>query len=121
MNELQNIESKEVALQKAGATREASYKAIVAGLTCQKMTLDKFGEEHWEADTTNQLRSAEIIARMNGDLRPDTLVDNRQVNVTLGGVSTEILTGMLEMVADVKKQLAGLKGSGHQTGEIIDI
>lgn len=121
MNELKVIDTKEVAMQKAGATREESYKAIVRGLNSKKMTIDKFGEEHFEEDTTNQLRSAEIISRMNGDLKPDTVVDNRSVSINMSNVSNEILQGMLDMVKDVKGQLASLRTSGHQTGEIIDV
>lgn len=114
MNELT---TKEQAMQAVGATREASYKAIVAGLSSKKLTVDKNGDEHWEEDTTNRLRSAELIARMNGDLRPETMVDNRSVTINAGGMSSELL----EMVKDVKEQLGRLKVSGHQTGEIIDI
>ncbi len=123
MNDLikENLSPKDLAMINAGATREASYKAIVSGLTCQKMTVDKFGEEHWEPDTTNQLRSAEIISRMNGDLKPDTLVDNRSVTVNTNGVSSAELREFMDMIGSVKQQLLGLKDSGSQTGEIIDI
>ncbi len=121
MNDLMPIDKKSEAMLAAGATREAAWKAVVAGLSAKKLTVDKFGEEHYEEDTTNQLRSAELIARGIGDLKTETLVDNRQVSINVSNVSTEILTGMLEMVKDVKAQLAGLGKSGHQTGEIIDI
>lgn len=119
MNEIVQTDKKTLAMQSAGATREAAYKAIVAGLTSKKMTIDKFGDEHFEEDTTNQLRSAEIISRMNGDLKPESVVDNRVVNIS--GVPTEAVTGLLHMVKDVADQLKALRGSGRQTGEIIDI
>lgn len=119
MKEIKTQDSKENSMIKAGATREESYKAIVRGLTCKKMTVDKFGEEHYEDDTTNQLRSAEIISRMNGDLRPETMVDNRVVNIS--GIPSEAIVSLVDMVKDVSQQLASLRVSGRQTGEIIDV
>ncbi len=121
MNEIVPIDKKTEAMIAAGATREAAWKAVVAGLTAKKLTVDKFGEEHYEEDTTNQLRSAELIARGIGDLKPETLVDNRQVSINVSNISKEVFEGLIDMVSDVKKQLAVLKQSGHQTGEIIDI
>lgn len=118
MNELAIVSKKELALEKAGATREAAYKAVVNGLTARKMTVDKFGEEHYEEDTTNQLRAAEIISKLNGDIKNETVIDNRQVHISVG---KEDIKPLLEIVANVNAQLAALKASGRQTGEIIDI
>lgn len=109
---------KEQAMVVAGATREEAYKAIVRGLTAKKMTVDKFGEEHFEEDTTNQLRSAEIISRMNGDMKTDVVVDNRVVNISIG---KDDLVPLMKVVEDVRIQLEGLRSNGKQTGEIIDI
>lgn len=116
--ELQPLETKSTQLEKSGATREASYKAIVGGLTATKMTVDKFGIEHIEDDHTSRLRAAEMIARLNGDLKTDTVIDNRQVTITIG---KEDLVPLIDMVKDVNKQLLQLKDSGRQTGEIIDV
>ncbi len=121
MNEIIQIDKKSEAMLAAGATREAAWKAVVAGLSAKKMTVDKFGEEHYEEDTTNQLRSAELIARGIGDLKNENVVDNRQVNINVSNITKEAWAGMMDMVSDVKGQLAVLKKSGHQTGEIIDI
>lgn len=118
MNELAPTDKKSLAMANAGATREAAYKAVVAGLTAQKMTVDKFGEEHYEADTTNQLRAAEIISKLNGDIKNDTVIDNRQVHISVGKADLEPL---LAIVENVNKQLSSLRSSGRQTGEIIDI
>ena len=109
---------KELALAKAGATREASYKAMVDGLTSKRMTVDKFGDEHWEDDTTNRLKSAELISRLNGDLKESPTVDNRSVVINVGA---DALAVLMEMGQDIKRQLDALPTSGQQTGEIIDI
>lgn len=112
------LKDKNTAMAEAGATREAAYKAVVAGLTAKKMTVDKFGDEHFEEDTTNQLRAAEIISKLNGDIKTDITVDNRQVHVSVGKAD---LAPLLEIVANVNAQLESLKRSGRQTGEIIDV
>lgn len=119
MDNLSTTDKKESAMIAAGATREAAYGAVVRGLTAKKLILDKMGDEHYEEDTTNQLRSAEIISRMNGDLRPETVVDNRVVNIS--GVPNDVVSGLLHMVKDVADQLRSLRVSGRQTGEIIEI
>lgn len=114
-------ESKLTAMAKSGATREAAYTALVRGLTAKKMTIDKYGDEHIEEDTANQIRSAEIISRMNGDMKADIAIDNRRVSINMVGINKEMLQGLITMATDVKKQLESLKSSGYQTGEIIDV
>lgn len=118
MPEILPTETRELKLQKSGATREASYKAIVSGLSATKMTVDKFGIEHWEDDHTSRLRAAELVARLNGDLKTETVIDNRQITIT---ASQADVATLLAVVSDVKLQIENLKRDGHQTGEIIDI
>lgn len=117
--DMETTDNKVVALEKAGATREAAYRAIVGGLTATKMTVDKHGEEHFEEDHAARLRSAELIARMNGDLKSETEGARAQViNIT---ISSEEVKGLVAMAADVKAQLEALRGSGQQTGEVIEV
>jgi hypothetical protein len=110
---------KELRMEKAGATREAAYKVLVEGLSAETMTLDKFGGEHVAPDNPSRLRASEMILKMRGDIRPETVVDNRTVNIS--GVSGEVTSQLLHMVKDVAMQLAALRTSGQQTGEIIDV
>lgn len=112
------IGKKELALQKAGATREVAYAVMVKGLTAKKMTVDKFGEEHWEEDTTNQLKASEMVSRLNGDLRNETTSVGTVVNISVDATAVQ---GLMAMVSDVSAQLASLRESGRQTGEIIDV
>lgn len=113
------VGKKEIALSKAGATREVSYKTMVEALKAESMTVDKFGDEHMTADHSSRLKAAELISRLNGDLKTDVTVDNRVVNIS--GVGKEALETLLHMVKDVAEQLRGLRAGGQQTGEIIDI
>lgn len=110
---------KELALERAGATRDIAYKTMVAGLDAESMTVDKFGLEHTTPDHSSRLKAAELISRLNGDLKNETVVDNRTVNIN--SIDTEAFTSLLHMVKDVASQLQALRTSGQQTGEIIDI
>lgn len=112
------LTKKELALERAGATREVAYQTMVSGLTAESMTVDKFGDEHMTPDHSSRLKAAELISRLNGDLRTDVTVDNRVVNISLG---SDGLVALTEMVRDVSAQLAALRASGQQTGEVIDV
>lgn len=122
MSEIVPVEAlspKDQRMERAGATRELAYKTFVEGTSAMTMTLDKFGEEHYAPDHSTRIRAGEMIAKMRGDIKPETVVDNRVVNIN--GVSDDILKGLIGIVADVSQQLRDLKGSGKQTGEIIDV
>ena len=109
---------KELALEKAGATRERAYMTMVAGLEAESMTVDKFGDEHMTPDHGSRLKAAELISRLNGDLKEQPSIDARSVTINVGA---ESVTELLNMVADVAQQLRNLKTSGQQTGEILDV
>lgn len=113
------VSKKELALSKAGATREIAYNTMVSALTAESMTVDKFGDEHMTPDHSSRLKAAELISRLNGDLKTETTIDNRTVNIN--GINAEAVTSLLHMVKDVAEQLASLRSSGRQTGEIIDV
>lgn len=117
--ELVTTSKKDIALEKAGATRDVAYNTMVKALAAESMTVDKFGDEHMTPDHSSRLKAAELISRLNGDLRTDVTVDNRTVNIN--GINAEAITDLLHMVKDVAEQLRGLKAGGQQTGEIIDI
>ena len=118
-NSVETLTPKETRMEKAGLTREMAYKKVVDMCSAQVMTLDKFGGEHLAEDNPTQLRAAEMILKMRGDIKPETVVDNRVVNIT--GIDTASVQGLLHMVKDVAQQLSALRESGRQTGEIIDI
>lgn len=64
-----SMTKKEIAMERAGAGRKVAYQALAEACTATKITIDKYGEEHTEPDTANRLRAAELISRMNGDLK----------------------------------------------------
>ena len=109
---------KEKALVEAGATREIAYKTMVSALEAESMTVDKFGDEHMTPDHSTRIRAAELISKLNGDLKDAPTVDNRVVNITITPSDLETFTSI---VAGVKEEIRGLRDSGRQTGEIIDV
>lgn len=117
----EKVSKKELALNKAGATREAGAKAIAEALGATKVVVvDKFGSTTEEPDHLVRLKAEEMRARYVGDLK-EISVDNRTVNINTTGVSVEAVKDIINMIASVKLQLDGLRESGSQTGEIIDI
>ena len=128
MNELMNIDNSKMAVMnkaddsskiavmtKAGATREAAWSRVTAGLTAKKITIDKAGYEHIEEDTANQLRSSEIILRASGDIKPDGATINN-INIT-PSVSVDDLARFREFVS----RQSSRDVSKEQSGEIIDV
>ena len=118
-NNIELVTTKEQKLEAAGLTRESAYIKIAKLQSAQVMTLDKFGGEHFADDNPTQLRATEMQLKMIGDIRPETVIDNRVVNIS--GISNDVVTGLLHMVKDVADQLRALKVDGRQTGEIIDV
>ena len=110
-------DSKEVALVKAGATREKYIQKVVDKLEAKNVIVDKFGDEHIVDDNTTQLKAAEILSKLHGDSK-EVLVDNRTYNTVIQASPAE-LAAFSEMVADVKAQLATLTASGRQTGVVM--
>ena len=107
--------SKLVVMERAGATREAAWSRVTAGLTAKKITIDKAGYEHIEEDTANQLRSSEIILRASGDIKPDGATINN-INIT-PSVSVDDLARFREFVS----RQSSRDVSKEQSGEIIDV
>ncbi len=120
MNEITITDKKLAAMDRAGATRERAYQAMVEGLSAVNITVDKYGEEHESPDTSNRLKSAEMIARLHGDLRTDVVVESKTTNLVVTGTASE-LSELILLVQGVKEDLKARVGSGGQTGEIIDV
>lgn len=117
-----SLTRKELALNKAGATREAGAKAIAEALHATKIIqLDKFGTTAEEPDHAMRLKAEELRARYVGDLKPDNSPVTNVAVVNTTGVTPSMIQGMIDMISSVDFQLRGLKASGSQTGEIIDV
>lgn len=115
---VENESKKVVALTKAGATRERAYETMVKALDANIISVDKYGDEHSYPDTSNQLKAAEMIAKLHGDMKEGIVIDNRVTTVSIGKDEFSIL---LSVARDVQAQIGALRESGQQTGEIIDL
>jgi len=112
------ISTKEQKMASVGLTREKAYSKLVEMHSAQTMTLDKFGGEHFAPDNSTQLRAAEMLLKMTGDIKPENYTENKIVNIS---ISNDKFDTMVKWVKDMTAQLASLKVSGQQTGEIIDV
>ena len=114
MNEI--IEDKKMTvMERAGATRERSWRAVAEALVAEKITVDKFGDEHVEPDHNTRLRAAEMIAKATGDIRADTGgVTNTQINISC---SKEEVNNLLTFMQSTKARESAIE----QSGEIIDV
>lgn len=111
-------DKKLLALERAGATREAAYRTMVEALNAEVMTIDKFGDEHTAPDHGARIRAAEMISKLHGDMK-EVVVDNRTYNTVIQASAEEV--GMfMKMLGGVKEQLEKLRVSGRQTGEVVD-
>lgn len=116
----EKLTKRDIALNKAGATRELAYKTYVEACSATIMKYDRDGDCIGEyPDHPTRTKAADSISRLNGDFKEGIVIDNKVVNIT--GVSTEVMNGLLHMVKDVADQLRLLRSSGKQTGEIIDV
>ena len=114
------LSKKEIKMNEAGASREEAYAALARGLKARKSIPLKDGSVIEEDDIPTQLKAAETIARMNGDIKPEVKVDKVENVISIGGDGGD-LRKLLEMVSDVNEQIRQLRGSGKQTGEIADV
>lgn len=113
------IGRKEIAMVKAGVTREKMYRVMAEGLVAMRLEESGDGEMTEVPDHSTRHKFMESALKVTGDIKPDGSIDNRKVVIT--GVSDELVRGLMSMVADVSEQLGRLKDEGHQTGEVIDV
>jgi hypothetical protein len=59
-----------------------------------------------------------MLLKMTGDIKPENYTENKIVNIS---ISNDKFDTMVKWVKDMTAQLASLKVSGQQTGEIIDV
>lgn len=113
------LSKKDIALAKAGATRELAYRTLVDACSATTVRYDRDGDCIGEQpDYATRVKAAESISRLNGDLKetPLVVIDHKTINI-----SDEAFGQLLHMVKDVSVQLVALRTNGQQTGEIIDI
>lgn len=115
----ETLTPRELRMKECGLNAELAYKKLVEMHSAQTMTLDKFGGEHFSPDNPTQLRAAEMLLKMRGDIKPDETIGTKIVNVS--GITTEAVTNLLSMLKAASDRMVSNKINGRQTGEIIDV
>lgn len=102
-----------------GFTDRKPFEMLAKLAKAQKMTLDKFGEEHYEEDSATQFKVAELILRMK------KLVDNKTEEVRtqtlLIQVSPEDVNRLESITAELKDLQEKLQSDNSQKGKIIEV
>ena len=123
MNDLTNIEDKQVqkaaheiiseGFKAAGIKSGDEFAALAKLLKARKMTVDKFGEEHWEDDNTAIRGGVELVLKLRRLLDTKVDVDIKQTttyNFTsadipiLANISNEIKLLAERQQADATQQ-----------------
>lgn len=103
----------------AGIEDGDEFKALAKLLIARKMTVDKFGDEHWEDDNTAIGRGVELVLRLR------KLLDNRVEEVKAMSVEHRISAEDIERLETIASELKGLEsrlvGDKVQRGEVIDV
>lgn len=126
MDESQNIEVYKIAsniisdgFKSAGIKEGDEFKALSKLLTAKKMTVDKYGEEHWEDDNTAIGRGVELTLRLRRLL--DNKVDDSKSATVTHKFASEDLKVLEKIAADLTKLKAMQLSDSIQNGEILDV
>lgn len=129
MSELANIENKEVqkaaaeiisdGFKAAGIKSGDEFAALAKLLKARKMTVDKFGEEHWEDDNTAIRGGVELVLRLR------RLLDVKVAEIGQVAVTHKIAPEDIGRLEKITAELRGLEErlvlDKTQQGHIIDI
>ncbi len=125
------MESKDLEIQKAavhiisegfksaGIKEGDEFVSLKKLLTARKMTVDKFGEEHWEDDNGSIRGGVELVLRLR------RLLDNKVDDVKSATVTHKIAPEDIDRLEKIAAELKGLESrlmvDKIQQGEIIDV
>lgn len=105
--------------ESAGIKEGDEFKALGKLLTARKMTVDKFGEEHWEDDNTAIRGGVELVLRLR------RLLDNKVEDIKDISVTHKISSDDIYRLEKIAAELRGLETrlliDKVQQGDIIDV
>ncbi len=103
----------------AGIKDGDEFLALGKLLKARKMTVDKFGEEHWEDDNTAIRGGVELVLRLR------RLLDNKVDDIKSATVTHKIAPEDIDRLENIAAELKGLESrlltDKIQQGEIIDV
>lgn len=89
--------------KKVGIKDGDEFKALAKLLTAQKMTLDKFGEEHYEDDNTAIRGGVELVLRLK------RLLDNKVDEIKDVSITHKMAPEDITRLESIAKELKGLE------------
>lgn len=105
--------------KEAGIKDGDEFKALAKLLVAQKMTVDKYGEEHYEDDNTAIRGGVELVLRLR------RLLDNKVDEIKDISVTHRMAPGDIDRLEAIAKELKGLESrlvdDKIQQGQIIDV
>lgn len=108
----------EAGFKEAGIKDGDEFKALAKLLTAKKMTVDKYGEEHWEDDNTAIRGGVELVLRLR------RLLENKAAGIgevaVVHKISPKDIERLEGIAAELKKLEERLSENG-QRGKIIDV
>lgn len=131
MGEIANIDDNKMEVQKAaahiiqagfksaGIKNDDGFVGLKKLLNARKMTVDKFGEEHWEDDNTAIGKGTELMFRLQ------KLLDSKVAELSEATVThkfcPENIQDVKNLVASMNKLREEQKNDRTQQGKIIDV
>ncbi len=88
----------------AGIDDKKPFTTLARLLTARKMTVDKFGEEHYEEDNAAQGKAVELVLRLK------RLLDNKVSDVQAVSVTHNMSKEDIDRLEAISKELKGLEG-----------
>ncbi len=109
----------EAQFKEVGITSQCPYRVLKDGLTAERVTYDKYGDEHREPDYKERRENATIILTMMGHLKAKA----EEVKVTT--VNVQVREGDIERLEKIAKELDDLHkrlgSQAWQRGEVVDV
>ncbi len=103
----------------AGIKEGDEFVALGKLLSAKKMTVDKYGEEHWEDDNSAIRGGVELVLRLR------RLLDNKVDDIKSATITHKISSEDIDRLEKIAAELAGLEArlvtDKVQQGEIVDV
>lgn len=106
-------------LKDAGIDERRPFEMLAKLANSQKMTLDKYGKEHLEEDNGTQLKVAELVLKLTGQL--ERRVEEVKDLSVVHKMAPEDIDRLENIAAELKGLENRLKTDKIQQGKIIEV
>ena len=106
-------------LKAAGIEDKKPFQVLARLLDAKKMTVDKFGEEHFEDDNTAQSKALELVLRLKKLL--DNKVEDIKVQAVFIQPTTADISRLESITLELKQLQERLNTNSEHKGKIIEV